>query len=114
MLFESIQKIKKFKGGMFVLPGHYMSWTEANEQLAFVSTLTETMLFNQEIYAIQDKAHFLHFIKSNMRQQPDEYAMIRMINANLEQVDNNKAEELDLGKNECAATAFAAKQKAAA
>jgi hypothetical protein len=46
-----------------------------------------------------------------MRQQPDEYAMIRRINANLEQVDDDKAEELDLGKNECAATAFAARQK---
>ncbi|MGB3223624.1 MAG: MBL fold metallo-hydrolase [Desulforhopalus sp.] len=114
MLFESIQKIKKFKGEMLILPGHYMSWAEANKQLAFVSTLTETMLFNKDIYAIQDKTRFLHFIKSNMRQQPDEYAMIRMINANLEQVDNDKAEELDLGKNECAATAFAAKQKAAA
>lgn len=111
MLFESIQKIKKFNGGMFVLPGHYMSWKEANEQLAFVSTLTETMLFNKDIYAIQDKVRFLHFIKSNMRQQPDEYAMIRQINANLEQVDNDKAEELDLGKNECAATAYATGKK---
>lgn len=111
MLFESIQKIKNFKGGMFVLPGHYMSWAEANEQLTFVSTLTETMLFNKDIYAIQDKARFLHFIKSNMRQQPDEYAMIRKINANLEQVDNDKAEELDLGKNECAATAYATRKK---
>jgi len=112
MLFESIQKIKKFKGGMIVLPGHYMSWAEANEQLTFVSTLTETMLFNKSIYDIEDKTRFLQFIKSNMRQQPDEYAMIRRINANLEQVDDAKAEELDLGKNECAATAFAARQKA--
>jgi glyoxylase-like metal-dependent hydrolase (beta-lactamase superfamily II) len=112
MLFESIQKIKKFKGGMIVLPGHYMSWAEANEQLAFVSTLTETMLFNKYIYDIEDKTRFLQFIKNNMRQQPDEYAMIRRINANLEQVDDAKAEELDLGKNECAATAFAARQKA--
>ncbi len=53
----------------------------------------------------------MHFIKSNMRKQPDEYAVIRLINANLEQVDDAKAEELDLGKNECAATAYAAKQK---
>jgi len=45
-----------------------------------------------------------------MRKQPDEYAVIRRINANLEQVDDDKAEELDLGKNECAATAYAAQQ----
>jgi glyoxylase-like metal-dependent hydrolase (beta-lactamase superfamily II)/rhodanese-related sulfurtransferase len=112
-LFETLQKIKNYNEEMAVLPGHYMSWEEANDQLAFISTLSETKAFNKNIYAIQDKKSFLHFIKNNMRKQPEEYAMIRLINANLEQVDDEKAEELDLGKNECAATAYAAKQKAA-
>ena len=97
---------------MIILPGHYMSWEEANDKLAFASTLAETMAYNKDIYAINDKPGFLHFIQSNMRKQPDEYAMIRRINANLEQVDDDKAEELDLGKNECAATAYAAQKKA--
>ncbi len=110
-LFETLQKIKKYKDEMLILPGHYMSWEEATDKLVFVSTLAETMAFNKAIYAISDKPSFLHFIKSNMRKQPDEYAVIRRINANLEQVDDAKAEELDLGKNECAATAYAAKQK---
>ena len=111
-LFETLQQIKEMKGEMIVLPGHYMSWEEANDQLAFASTLAETMAFNKAIYAIRNKEEFLDFIKSNMRKQPEEYAVIRLINANLEQVGNDKAEELDLGKNECAATAYAAKQKA--
>jgi ABC-type transporter lipoprotein component MlaA len=98
---------------MIVLPGHYMSWEEANDRLAFVCTLAETMSYNKDIYAIEDKARFLDFIKSNMRKQPDEYAMIRRINANLQQVEDDKAEELDLGKNECAATAYAASQTSA-
>ncbi|TKB28013.1 MBL fold metallo-hydrolase [Desulfopila sp. IMCC35006] len=112
-LFETLQKVRAYNGDMVILPGHYMSWEEANDKLAFASTLAETMLFNKAIYAIKDKADFLRFIKSNMRKQPDEYAMIRRINANLEKVDDEKAEELDLGKNECAATAYAAKQNAA-
>ena len=111
-LFGTIQKIKEFKDEMIVLPGHYMSWEEANNKLAFASTLAETKAFNKAIYAIEDKSDFLQFIKNNMRKQPDEYAVIRLINANLKQVDDDKAEELDLGKNECAATAYAAKQKA--
>ena len=98
---------------MIILPGHYMSWVEANDNLAFVSTLTQTMDYNKAIYAIKDKPEFLRFIQSNMRKQPDEYAVIRRINANLEQVVDDQAEELDLGKNECAATAYAAKQAAA-
>jgi glyoxylase-like metal-dependent hydrolase (beta-lactamase superfamily II) len=112
-LFESLQKIKTYPADMIVLPGHYMSWEEANDRLAFVCTLAETMASNKDIYAIEDKARFLDFIKSNMRKQPDEYAIIRRINANLQQVEDDKAEELDLGKNECAATAYAAKQKSA-
>lgn len=111
-LFETLQKIKQIQGKMIVLPGHYMSWEEANNALAFASTLEETMAFNKDIYAIADKKSFLSFIKNNMRKQPEEYAAIRLINANLEQVDDNKAEELDLGKNECAATAYAAQQAA--
>jgi len=111
-LYETLQKIKALSDTMVVLPGHYMSWEEANEHLAFVSSLAETMAFNKDIYAIQDKAAFLNFIKNNMRKQPEEYATIRRINANLEQVTDDKAEELDLGKNECAATAYAEKQKA--
>jgi glyoxylase-like metal-dependent hydrolase (beta-lactamase superfamily II) len=111
-LFETLQKIKTYDEEMIILPGHYMSWEEANDKLAIAATLAETVAFNKDIYAIADKPSFLHFIQKNMRKQPDEYAMIRLINANLEQVDDNKAEELDLGKNECAATAYAAQQQA--
>ena len=46
-----------------------------------------------------------------MRPQLEEYALIRQANANLTQFDEDKQEELDPGKNECAATAYAAAQK---
>ncbi len=45
-----------------------------------------------------------------MRTQPEEYATIRLVNANLEQVNEERQEELDLGKNECAASAYAKQQ----
>ena len=67
---------------------------------------------NKTIYAIDNPADFLAFIKKNMREQPPEYAQIRLVNANLKQVDDEKAEVLDLGKNECAASAYAAQQQA--
>lgn len=109
-LFDTLQKINTYREEIIVLPGHYMSWDEATENLCFKATLAETRNFNREIYAISDRQAFLSFIKGNMRKQPDEYATIRLINANLEQVDDEKAEELDLGKNECAATAYAEMQ----
>ncbi len=45
-----------------------------------------------------------------MRKQPSEYALIRLANGNMEHYDLDKQEELDLGKNECAATAYAKAQ----
>ena len=110
-LFETLQQVKKYNDDIMVLPGHYMSWKEANKGLAFIATLGEIKGFNSDIFSIKDKKSFLEFIKGNMRDQPAEYATIRLINGNLEQVDAEKAEELDLGKNECAATAYAAMQE---
>ncbi len=110
-LFETLQKIKGMAGKLIILPGHYMNWQEAGSDLTFAASLSNTLEHNREIFSIADKPGFLAFIKGNMRQQPAEYATIRLINANLEQVDNDKAEELDLGKNECAATAYAARQQ---
>lgn len=109
-LFDTLQELKKYPGSLHILPGHYMDWSEADSNLNFDATFKETQEYNKSIYAIDSKEEFLSFIKGNMRKQPDEYATIRLINANLEQVDDDKAEELDLGKNECAATAYAAQQ----
>ncbi len=113
-LFTTLQNIREYPDDLLILPGHYMSWDEANPSLAFIATLAEIKKFNSEIFAIKDKKSFLTFIKTNMRAQPEEYATIRLINANLKQVDDEKAEELDLGKNKCAATAYAAMQNSKA
>ncbi len=110
ILFDTLQKIKKFSGDMIVLPAHYMDWEEADDNLNFAATLQKVADYNKDIFALDNKGDFLTFIKSNMREQPPEYATIRLINANLEQVDDDKAEELDLGKNECSASAYAAQQ----
>lgn len=105
ILFNTLQKIQQLDQSLILLPGHYISWQEANANLAFAAPLSQAISHNKDIYAIDNEADFLAFIKANMREQPKEYAVIRKINANLEQVDDDKAEELDLGKNECAASA---------
>jgi glyoxylase-like metal-dependent hydrolase (beta-lactamase superfamily II) len=107
-LYHTLAMIKTFDKSLLVLPGHYMSWMEADDRLIFAAGLGKTIERNKFIYNTTNQDEFLAFIKNNMRKQPDEYAAIRRINANLEQVDDEKAEELDLGKNECAASAYAA------
>ena len=111
-LFNSIGTIKRLDHAIHVLPGHYMDWEEANEDLVFTLTLGEVLERNREIYDIDNAADFYKFIKANMRPQPEEYATIRLVNANLKQENEERQEVLDLGKNECAASAYAAQQQA--
>ena len=110
-LFNTITNIKTMDDAITVLPGHYIDWDEANNRLNFARPLGEVKQINESIYAIDNESDFLEFIKSHMREQPPEYATIRLVNANLEVVDDEKAEVLDLGKNECAASAYAASQQ---
>ena len=111
MLYDSIQMVKQLDPKTMVLPGHYIDWEEANDQLIFTLSLGEVLKRNSNIYDIDDPADFIAFIKDNMRPQPEEYALIRLVNANLRQEEEDKQEELDLGKNECAASAYAKKQE---
>ncbi|MBU1231957.1 MAG: MBL fold metallo-hydrolase [Proteobacteria bacterium] len=112
ILFNTIQRIKELDDGLMVMPAHYMDWNEATDDLLFCLPLGQTKERNKEIYAISNVEDFIQFIKDNMRPQPPEYGVIRLVNANLEQFDPEKQEELDLGKNECAATAYAKAQGA--
>ncbi|BDD87578.1 MBL fold metallo-hydrolase [Desulfofustis limnaeus] len=111
-LFDTIRKVAAMDGSTTILPAHFIDWSEANNKLTFAEPLDKVRSYNKDIYAIDNKDDFLAFIKANMREQPPEYATIRLVNANLKQVDDEEAEVLDLGKNECAASAYAAQQKA--
>jgi glyoxylase-like metal-dependent hydrolase (beta-lactamase superfamily II) len=107
LLFGTMHnKIAKMDDDTLVLPGHYMDWEEANDQLAFSAPLGKVKQINSDIYGISDEADFIAYIKGNMRPQPEEYAKIREINAGLAEADEEKQDILDLGKNECAASAM--------
>ena len=108
MLFATMQdKIRTMPRDTQVLPGHYMEWAEANDDLVFIAPLGKITRINREIYDIDNEAAFVAYIEANMRPQPEEYAKIREINAGLVEVDLEQQDILDLGKNECAASAMA-------
>ena len=112
MLYNSIRMVQQMDHRLLVLPGHYIAWEEANRDLVFTRSLGEVLASNENIYAIDNQAAFVDFIKKNMRPQPEEYAVIRLVNANLREEDDDRQEELDLGKNECAASAYAGEKVA--
>jgi len=108
MLFETMTNIIiPMDAATQVLPGHYMDWKEANADLAFTETLGRIREVNADIYGITDQVRFFKFIEAHTRQQPEEYAKIREINAGLAAVDDEHQDILDLGKNECAASQMA-------
>ncbi len=110
LLFNTLQEVAKLDDSLLVLPGHYMDWSEADEDLIFCLTFRQVKERNKEVFSMTDVNDFIKYIKDNMREQPPEYALIRLANGNMEQYDIDKQEELDLGKNECAATAYAKAQ----
>lgn len=106
-LFSSLQLIKGLDPNLQVLPGHYMDWREANKDLLFACSLGEVLQRNTQIYTMDSPKVFFDFVRANMRPQPEEYAIIREVNGNLREESAERQEELDLGKNECAATMVA-------
>jgi glyoxylase-like metal-dependent hydrolase (beta-lactamase superfamily II) len=110
LLFNTIQQVANLDDSLLVLPAHYMDWSEADEDLIFCLTFRQVKDRNKDVFSMTDAKDFIKYIKDNMRPQPPEYALIRLANTNAEQYDTDKQEELDLGKNECAATAYAQAQ----
>ena len=107
MLFKTMTEIViPMDDSVLALPGHYMDWKEADRNFIFAAPLGEIKQINNDIYGIGDEAQFIEFIKANMRPQPEEYAKIREINAGLVEVDEEQQDVMDLGKNECAASAM--------
>ena len=106
LLYRTLKtKIAELKDDLVILPGHYMDWKESNPSQIFSDTLGNIKNANSDIYSVSTEAEFTEFIKDNMRPQPEVYAEIRKVNAGLLEVDAEKQEIMDLGKNECAASA---------
>jgi glyoxylase-like metal-dependent hydrolase (beta-lactamase superfamily II) len=106
LLYHTLKtKILELRDDLIILPGHYMDWSEANSSRIFSDTLGNIKNQNSDIYGISTETEFIEFIKDNMRPQPEVYAEVRKVNAGLLEVDAEKQEIMDLGKNECAASA---------
>lgn len=107
LLFKTLRsKIADLNDDLFVLPGHYLEWSEANPDHLFVDTMGSIRQKNADIFGIENETDFVRFIQDNMRKQPDVYGEIRKVNAGILKVDADEQEIMDLGKNECAASMY--------
>ena len=105
-LFATLKTtIGALPGDTVILPAHFLVWDEADKSFTFAATLDDIYQRNKDIYDIDTEETFIKFIQDNMRVQPPEYATIRLVNAGTVSKSDEEQETLDLGKNECAASA---------
>ena len=91
---------------LLVLPGHFTDWSkEADKENRIINNFGYVKRINEEIYGIAVESEFVSYIESHMRVQPEIYNQIRKVNAGILAPCETEQNVMDLGKNECAASA---------
>ena len=102
VLYRTLRKLRaNLPDGVLILPGHYSDHREANAQGLFATTLGD-LRRNNEGLTPRSEEEFVRYVLAHLPQFPSEYVDIKRINLGLLNVDEEKATELELGKNVCA------------
>lgn len=106
-LYATLQeRIMVMPDDLLVLPGHFTNWSkEADENNRIINNFGDVKRINEEIYGIEEEDDFVAYIEANMRVQPEIYNQIRKVNAGILTPCETEQSVMDLGKNECAASA---------
>lgn len=96
-------KVAALADDVIVLPSHYATFTELNEQGIVAATLGDIRRQN-EIMHLSDRSRFIEaVVESDSALKPPNFLDILAINRGDFQVDQEKADELEMGPNRCAA-----------
>jgi glyoxylase-like metal-dependent hydrolase (beta-lactamase superfamily II)/rhodanese-related sulfurtransferase len=98
-------KITVLPENLMTLPGHFSCWKREFNDGVIGKTFGEIIELNSNIYSIDNENTFVEFIKDNMQPQPEVYSEIRKVNVGVINPDSCKQKEMDIGKNQCAASA---------
>jgi glyoxylase-like metal-dependent hydrolase (beta-lactamase superfamily II) len=103
IVYDSIYKRlpSRVKKDTLILPAHFSVMDEDNGQGVFAETYA-WVLQNNDALKYNEKQAFLDFVLSHLPTFPPEYVEIKRVNAGLVVPDEEKASELELGKNICA------------
>ncbi len=102
--YESLyKKLLTLPDETIVLPAHFATASkEEREDGTFFETLGTVKRNNPQEYMAESKEVFVEFILSTLPVFPPQYVDIKRVNAGLLVPDEEKASELELGKNVCA------------
>lgn len=100
---RAFERLLKLPDATVILPGHFSKLREANSQGLFMATLGELKHKNEGLQMVQKgEADFVKYMLSSLPTFPPQYVEIKRVNAGLVTPDEEKASELELGKNICA------------
>jgi glyoxylase-like metal-dependent hydrolase (beta-lactamase superfamily II) len=101
--FQSLRKLSALPGKIVVLPGHFSSMAEQNDAGLFAATLDELNRNNPGLQKLAQESQegFVRYLMDNLPPFMPEYVDIKRVNAGLLAPSEDKASELELGKNIC-------------
>ncbi len=102
MLWKSIQAVKKtWDPAMMIYPAHYTSQTTRTSGGTINRSLGHLLRDNPGL-STDDEAGFFSWIRGNVATAPSVYRTIKGVNVGLVFVNDQEAEVLENGKNQCA------------
>ncbi len=99
-LWESLSKASAWSNDVMIYPAHYSADAERNTDRTVGRSLGEVRKDNEALQL--DETEFAAWVHSKAGSFPDAYRTIKAVNVGLMQVDDGQADELEVGKNECA------------
>lgn len=103
LLHRSLQRLLALPDDTMVLPAHFSHMAEADGAGCYRAELGALRRDNEGLLKVsQGLEAFTEYILASLPEHPPAYDAIRRINTGLEEADEARAGELELGRNRCA------------
>ena len=101
-LWHSLEAAKRqWSQDLMILPAHYGSESERRQDRSIGEPFRHLLQHNESL-GFENRQEFNKWVESKTASCPDAYRKIKAINVGLIDVNDLDAEELEVGKNECA------------
>ena len=102
----SLARLLALGDDVVMFPGHFSSAGEADPGGAFTARIAALLTHNEGARrALKDAPSFAAYIMASLPEFPPQYVEIKRVNTGLIEVNEDRASELELGKNVCALAA---------
>ncbi len=102
LLWESVERARReWSADLTVYPAHYGGERERNADRSVGATVSQLLVSNPALQHAT-AADFAAWVAASVGSFPDTYRTIKAVNIGLVDVTDDEAEELEVGRNECA------------